>query len=126
MSKMPEQPKPPTKKQALQRKRFQQATAYAKAAVEPPDIAKIDLTEYAGSIGDRIQIVVSDNFAVESIRIRITNADGSPVEEGEAVQSEEDVWIYTAAQNNNSLDGGRIEVSASNWQGNVTEESYEL
>jgi hypothetical protein len=156
VSEIPEQSKPPTEKQAVQCKRFQQAIAYAKAAVESletgkhhkaaakrrkekplhhvaiagslhaPDIAKIDLTEYNGSIGDRIQIVISDDFAVKSLRIRITNADGSPVEEGKAVQSEEDVWTYTASQNNNNLDGGRIEVNASDWLGNVTEESYEL
>ncbi|MDR2003083.1 MAG: hypothetical protein LBQ74_08650 [Prevotella sp.] len=100
-----------SEKQTAHRKRFQQAVVYAKAAVESPetgelyraaakkrqtpinvavadffnapDIENIDLTGYAGNKGDVICITASDDFMVKSVKVRIINADGSLVEEGD-------------------------------------------
>jgi hypothetical protein len=70
-------------------------------------------------------MIVSDDFAVKSVHVRIINADGSLVEEGPAVNSAGSAWIYTAAQNNESLDGDKIIITASDLPGNITtEEQY--
>jgi hypothetical protein len=140
-----------SEKQALHRKRFQRAVLYAQVTLastesgelyktaaakkkrkafniavadffEAPDIESIDLSEYEGNAGDRIRIIARDNFAVKSVKVRIINSDGSTVEEGEAVQNVSALWIYTAMQNNESLDGDKIIVTASDLPGNVTEE----
>jgi hypothetical protein len=155
VSKVPEPNTKYSEKQIQQRKRFQQATIYAKIATETPgikelyagkakkqkgmtaynvavadffnapDIETVDLSGYAGAAGDEIRIVASDDFAVKSVHVQISNADGSPVEDGYAVNSIGNLWIYTATANNESLDGDKIVVSVSDMPGNITEESYE-
>jgi hypothetical protein len=148
VAKMPAQPKTLSDKQIKHRKRFQQAMIYATAAaVSPetaelyraaakkgrtpvnvavadffnaPDIEEVDLSGYAGCAGEQIRITVSDDFAVISVKVQICNADGSQVEEGEAVRSAGNLWIYTTSQNNESLEGDRIVVSASDMPGNIT------
>ncbi|MDR2026537.1 MAG: hypothetical protein LBQ01_03140, partial [Prevotellaceae bacterium] len=92
VSKIAEQPDTASEKQLKQRKRFQQAAIYAKAAVKDvqtgdlysavakkkkditaynvavadffnaPDIETVDLSSYKGAAGDEIRIVASDDF----------------------------------------------------------------
>jgi hypothetical protein len=149
VSKMPEQSKTLSEKQIAHRKRFQQAVLYAQKVVNAPetgelyksaakkvkgkkpeniavadffnapDINDVDLSGYTGAKGEQIFIDVSDDFAVKTVTVNITNADGSLVEEGEAVQSSGNLWIYTATQNNESLAGDKITVSASDLPGNT-------
>jgi hypothetical protein len=155
VSKIPEFSKTVSEKQATQRKLFQQAVIYAQTAIaspemeelyktvakkkgkypfnvavadflNAPDIHDIDLSEYTGSAGDRIRIIVNDDVAVKSVKVEIHNADGSLVEEGEAVQIAGSLWIYTAVQDNENLNGDKITVSASDMPGNVTHEEREL
>ena len=153
VSKVPQQSKSPSEKQIAQRKRFQQAVIYGKAAVDSPetgaqykaaakkgqiplnvavadffnapDIQQVDLSGYAGAAGNRILIHVTDDFAVTSVRVGIVNTNGT-VEEGEAVQTVGAVWTYTATENNDSLASSRITVSASDLPGNVTLEELTL
>jgi hypothetical protein len=150
VSKMPKQSTTVSEKQAAHRKRFQQAMVYATSAVESPetgelykaaakkrqtpinvavadffnapDIENIDLSEYAGNEGDKIRITVSDDFMVKYVRVKIFNADGSLVEEGEAVRDAGDLWIYTAVQNNENLSGDKIVIMASDLPGNTVSE----
>jgi hypothetical protein len=154
VSSVPEKSQVASEKQLAQRKRFQQAIIYAQiATADPetkglydaaakkgkklvnvavadlfnaPDIEQIDLSGYSGNVGDRIRIIASDDFAVKSVHVRITNADGSLVEEGNAAQGVSKLWIYTAAQSNEQLDGDKIVVSASDLPGNVTTEEETL
>lgn len=156
VSKIPEQQKTVSEKQAQQRKRFQQATIYAKIAIaesqtkdlysaaakkkqgltayniavadffNAPDIETVDLSAYTGAAGDEIRIIVTDDFAVKSVHVQISNSDGSLVEEGEAVNSAGNLWIYTAAQNNENLDGDKIVITASDLPGNITTEELSL
>jgi hypothetical protein len=158
VSKIPEMPKTATEKQQASRRRFQQATLYAKLAIEDPetkelyaavankgkdrgrtaynvavadffnapDIDTIDVSSYTGAAGDEIRIIASDDFLVKSTRVQIINADGSMVEEGEAVNSAGNLWIYTATQNNESLDGDKIVVTVSDLPGNITQEELSI
>jgi hypothetical protein len=154
VSKMPEQSKTVSEKQREQRKRFQQAVIYAKSAFaspetaalyaetakkgknpfsvavadffNAPDIYTVDLSDYTGAPGDEIRIVASDDFAVKSVHVRIVNADGSPVEEGDATHGTGDLWIYTAVQNNENPVGDKIVITASDLPGNVAVEERTL
>jgi hypothetical protein len=70
---------------------------------------------------------VYDDFAVREVRVRITNADGSPVEEGAAQADAIGYdWTYIATQINESLEGDRIEIFVSDTPGNVTHEERGL
>jgi hypothetical protein len=156
VSKIPEQSKFVSEKQLAQRLIFQQAVFYGRTVIiapetkdlyataakkekgksafniavadycNAPNIDNVDLSEYTGNAGDKIRIIASDNFVVKSVNVRITNADGSLVEEGEAVQNLGNTWIFTATQVNENLEGDKIVVSASDLPGNVAQENFEL
>jgi hypothetical protein len=156
VAKLPKQPQPASEKQVAMRKRFQQATIYAKNAIEAtdtaaryaaeakkkkgltaynvavadffhaPDIHTIDLSKYNGNAGDEIRITASDDFAVKSVHVQINNADGSLVEEGNASHEAGNVWVYVAASLNENLDGDRIVVTASDLPGNIAAEERSL
>jgi hypothetical protein len=154
VSKIPAHSGSASEKQVAHRRRFQQAVIYAKAAVaspeteelyraaakkgrypfnvavadffNAPDIHHIDLSEYTGSAGEQMRITVSDDVAVKSVKVEIRNADGWLEEEGDAVQSAGGLWIYTAVQDNENLDGDKITVTVSDVPGNVTQEEREL
>ncbi|MDR1169542.1 MAG: hypothetical protein LBK97_01745 [Prevotellaceae bacterium] len=146
---------PESKKQAAHRKRFQQAVLYAQIAIESPetgerykavaakkgkkafnlavadffnapDIENIDVSGYCGNAGDQIRIIARDDFAVKSITVRIVNSDGSLVEEGEAVNSVSALWIYTATQDNENLEGDKITVTVSDLPGNVSSDELKI
>jgi hypothetical protein len=138
-----------SEKQIETQKRFQQAVIYAKVANSTPEmneryIAKakklkgmtaynvavadfynapnidtVDLSAYTGAAGDEIRIIASDDFAVKSVNVHISNVDGTLVEEGEAVSTVENLWIYTAVVDNENPEGYKIVVTASDFPGNV-------
>jgi hypothetical protein len=156
VSRAPQAPVSASDKQKTQRQLFQQATIYAKGAVSDapvkeqyeatakkkkgisaynvavadffhaPNIETVDLSAYTGAAGDEIRILVTDDFAVQSVHVEIHNADGSPVEEGDARNTAGNLWIYTATQNNDSLDGDRIVISAFDRPGNSDTEERTL
>jgi hypothetical protein len=127
------------------RRKFQQAVLYARAAqAQPeyeakgesagkrpyivavadffnaPDVERIDLSGYTGAVGDPIRIIVTDDFAVKSVAVRITNADGSLVEEGAAQPTPAGYeWLFTATQPNETLEGAKVELFASDTPGNA-------
>jgi hypothetical protein len=156
VSKVPEQSKNVSLSQKEQRKRFQHATVYAKTAIydsqtgelyeaaarkkkgitaynvavadfyHAPDIETLDLSAYRGVAGDEIRVIVSDDFAVKSVRIKITKTNGMTVEEGQASHGPGNLWTYVATSNNTISDGDRIVVIASDFPGNITEEEESL
>jgi hypothetical protein len=95
--------------------------------LKAPDIEQVDLSGYTGQPGDTIRIRVTDDFAVAGVTVRITNPDGSPVEEGEAQSDPFGYeWTFTAARTNDSLEGDKIEIFASDIPGNITGDEYIL
>jgi len=149
VSKVPKMPTTSSKKQKEHRKRFQQAVLYAKSAIanpetkalyeqgakegqrsfnvavadffNAPDIEHVDLSGYTGKVGDVIRILASDDLIVKAVSICITNADGSIVEEGDALPGAGHEWTYVATQPNDSLAGDKIVITASDLPGNITE-----
>ncbi len=92
-----------------------------------PHVDVIDFSKYTGSLGDPIRVRTTDDFKVVQVFVRINNADGSLVEEGYAVQSDNLLdWIYTATAANESLEGDRIIIRASDKPGNIGEAEESL
>lgn len=146
----------PSEAQKEQQQRFQEATVYAKiATVDPetkehyeaearkrnlssynvavgdflnaPNIVDINLEAYSGNVGDTIVIVVTDDFGVEKVAVDIQNADGTPVEAGDATpDASARRWTYTAQAANPSTVGDKITVRAYDRPGNETEAEQEL
>ncbi|MFJ1490117.1 hypothetical protein [Capnocytophaga canis] len=136
-----------SEKQKQQQAKFQQAVLYGKAVLadenqkamyekegkkaynvavadllNAPKIESINVSNYKGSAGDTIVIRATDDFKVVSVKVIIQNADGSLVEEGEAVLQGID-WIYTTTTQNPDLSGDKIIIQASDIPANVTEKT---
>jgi len=154
ISKMPQMSKKVSAKQKAHRKHFQRAVVYSNViAADPeqkamyeaaakkgqtarnvavadmlnaPDIENIDLSGYNGQIGDVIRIEATDDFAVKEVKVIITNADGTLVEEGDAQVDAGLIWVYTATQTNDDMNGDKIEILASDIPGNITRETQDL
>jgi hypothetical protein len=153
ISRIPRPPKTASEKQQAQRARFQQAVIYGKALspellqmyknesekgrvpftvavadfLNAPDVEQVDLSNYTGQPGDTITILASDDFKIKSVHLRVTNADGSLVEEGEAQpDASGHAWTYTATRTNDNLEGDKIEINVSDLPGNITREEHLL
>jgi hypothetical protein len=141
--------KRPSEKQQNARDRFRLAALYAKQAMndpvlkafyaskvtygkgaynmafddylDAPRIVDISTGRYSGSIGDRIVVTAIDAFKVKAVRVKITRADGSVVEQGEAVQGSLQ-WEYTCTVANPSFSGNIVTVTAYDLPGNSSVE----
>ncbi|MDO5615208.1 MAG: hypothetical protein Q4G16_03400 [Cruoricaptor ignavus] len=152
VSKAPKKPTKETEKQKEQRIKFQEAIIYSKSVQEDlknqyqeegkskgltahniavadflkaPKIETIDLSNYAGKKNDLIKIKVFDDFKVERVILKIENADGSLVEEGNATE-EGLYWVYKSKENNADLSGDKITVRAYDIPANMTEKEEKL
>jgi hypothetical protein len=63
-----------------------------------PTIHTVNVFGYSGNVGDTITILAGDDFGVAKVHVMISNPDGDPIENGEAVESGagSGEWIYTA------------------------------
>ncbi|MEJ7780373.1 MAG: hypothetical protein WKF68_12370 [Daejeonella sp.] len=142
--------KPPTAIQLEIRQRFKKAVQYAKKALLDPILkaayqamtklgqtafntafadyqrapefdAEVSLETYSGAAGEEITVSVLDDFRVTSVKVEIRKLDGSLLEEGNAVQSDNGLdWVYTTTMVNTELAGSTIIFTASDLPGNRT------
>ena len=153
----PQAPKgPASAAQTAQRVRFQQAIVYARGRAQDPavqaeyaddarernqsisnvlvadylhapDIERVDIGAYLGRMGDLIRVTATDDHAVQAVRVRIENGDGSLVEEGDAAQQPDpNQWHYTATAANAALAGDKIIVTATDVPGHAASQSTTL
>jgi hypothetical protein len=61
-----------------------------------PIITQLDVSEYKGRIGDPIFIRAHDDVGVVAVNVKLTKAEGTPIESGQAVQRSGDTWVYMA------------------------------
>ena len=155
VAKAPPKRKSSTEQQKEQQRKFQRAILYAKSVMldsdmksaydkaakkgqsgynvavadffHAPDIQNVDVSGYTGKPGDVIRFEVTDNFMVKEVKVAITNADGSLVEDGNATPDAIGYqWTYIATSTNNSLDGDKIEITVSDLPGNVTQDAVNI
>jgi|SRR6266850_4056554 len=99
-------------------------TAYTVAMIDyliAPKVHRIDTVDYHGSIGDTITVKATDDFMVTNVKIVITNAAGTLIEEGEAGPDSKKInlWAYKATAANPSLAGTKIRAVAYDRPGNT-------
>jgi hypothetical protein len=144
----------PTASQQEVRTRFQEASAYAKAALanpetkaayaaranaelspynlaladyfKPPIIQTAEAQNFSGSPGDTISIRATDDFKVQAVYVQIMDEAGTILEEGPATASAEstDTWAYTLA--NAQTAAAKAKVTASDLPGNQVSRELEL
>ena len=141
----------PSPKAKAQQEKFQQAVIYGKSIINDPTkkeqysvegksafnvavadllnapkIQEINLSAYHGNIGDIIVIRAYDDFKIISLVVSILNDDGSLVEQGNALNNNGPIWVYTATAKNDNLLGDKIIVRATDIPDNVSELSKDL
>ena len=144
-----------TTAQVDQRKRFTGAVAYAKNALQDPNlkqvyetratkektafniavadfltkpwIDQIDATAYNGNTGDKILVIAADNAKIDTVRISINDSNGTMLESGQCVYDAISTnWTYTATTAQTPVTGHKIVAAARDLPGHVTEKELVL
>lgn len=139
--------RPPTPSQEAQRERFQRAVAYAQATLADPllkeeytNLARtrevtafalcvqdylvsprihgVDLSQSTGQAGQPLRIQATDPVGVDSVRVTIPAADGSLVEEADALRQPGDIWLYITTATVPSGQAWPVTVAAADRPGN--------
>lgn len=76
-----------------------------------PSVDEVDLSGYTGAACDEVVIVASGDFDVVGVSVSLTDADGNPIESGDATETppESGRWVYTAT--------AAVETSTTVWIG---------
>jgi len=87
-----------------------------------PEVEFIKDGDYLGAIGDPIIIKATDDFLVTRVKVIITDASGTRLEQGDAVQDlqKKFLWEYSATAANVTLSGTKITAIAFDRAGNET------
>ena len=94
--------------------------------LRPPQITNVDHSAYTGDTSDqKIIIEVADTFKVVSVKVKITAANNSTLEEGSATLVK-GKWEYTTTANNATLTGTKITLTATDRPGNTTTKEITL
>ncbi len=101
-------------------------TAYNIAArdyLKPPVVQSINVAQYTGAIGSKIEISAKDDFRVVSVEVAVYSAAGVIVERGNAILNpiNRNKWIYTATTQNAALAANVVRAIALDLPGNVGE-----
>lgn len=140
---------PPLPEQLERQERFRLAAIYAKnaiavpltkaeyeAAAKPgqtafnialadffkaPEVSNPDVSAYTGAANQKLRVRAVDNFKVASVTVSIEQADGTPVESGNAVMTADGInWEYTTKSVNAVLAGSKVLFTATDLPGNST------
>ncbi|GJH40878.1 hypothetical protein RCZ04_14280 [Capnocytophaga sp. HP1101] len=90
-----------------------------------PKVNKIDASDYKGNTGDKIRLLILEDFSVRSVKVSIHEANKSLIEQGEAVQDGMQ-YVYTTTAGNPSVRGSVITIKVTDFPGNVTELQHTL
>ena len=144
-----------TAAQIDQRRRFTGAVAYAKNALQDPNlkqvyesratkertafnmavadfltkpwIDQIDATSYSGNTGNTIRVMAADNAKIDSVTISINDAAGLELESGPCqFNAVSTNWVYTATTTQVPITGHKIVAAARDLPGHVTEKELVL
>jgi hypothetical protein len=86
-----------------------------------PAVDEIDLSDYAGQIGDKIAVRASDDVEVKGVQVAIREQGGAVLEQGAAVlETASNTWVYTATTTLAQGQAVSIEVSATDRPGHKT------
>lgn len=96
------------------------ANVAARDYLKAPRVKDINTEDYTGAVGSVIAVRAIDDFRVERVHVKISAADGTLIEQGDAVQHaiSKSVWNYTAQQNNANVAGTKILATAFDLPGN--------
>ena len=84
-----------------------------------PVIVSVDLGQLANQIGSKIRAMVTDNFRVETVKVKIQKSNGALIEEGDAVLQADGLnWQYTTTTADANSAGNKVSIIATDLPGN--------
>ena len=84
-----------------------------------PVIVSVDLGQLANQIGSKIRAMVTDNFRVETVKVKIQKSNGALIEEGDAVLQADGLnWQYTTTTADANSTGNKVSIIATDLPGN--------
>lgn len=84
----------------------------------PPEVHEVDFSGFTNAAGSIIKTVVSDNFAVVSVKVRIERPNGTLIEEGYAILDDLAVYYnYTVTTDNANARGNLVSIIATDTPG---------
>ena len=106
-------------------------TAYIVAMsdyLNAPKVHFIEALGYKGAIGNLIAVKATDDFMVTGVKVAITAANGTLIEEGEAGPDPDriNLWTYKTTVENPSVAGTVIQAIAFDRPGNATSANKQL
>ena len=108
-------------RQAYKAKAKRGQSAYNLAIADdfkPPEIVSVDLTKLANQVGSKITALVTDNFRVEIVQVKIEKSNGDLLEEGTAVLQPDGLnWQYTTTTDNGNSAGNKVSIIATDLPG---------
>ena len=105
----------PLIKEAYKAKALRHQSAFNVAFLDAqfaPEVIAVIADGYNGAVGNTIVVRATDNFKVDSVKVAIKNAADEIIEEGPAVLSTGDLWVYTTTHANPVIPGTKIKASA--------------
>ena len=94
--------------------------------LRPPQITEVDHSAYDGTAsGQKIIIEAADAFKITTMKVKITAANNSALEEGTATLVK-GKWEYTTTATNTTLTGSKITLTATDRPGNTTTKEITL
>ena len=92
-------------------------------AMHPPIVKAVDLSQFQGMADDPIYIQACDDFSVVSVRVTITDAEGTCLEKGDAIPVSPlgERWVYRLQGTIPSDTRACITVTAEDWARRVGE-----
>ena len=111
----------PAIRQAYQAKAKRGQTAFNRAVADffkIPVISDVDLTQLTNQAGSSILAMVTDDFRVESVKVKIEKANGAFLEEGNAVPEQDGLhWKYTVTSTGANGPGNKVTITATDLPG---------
>ena len=108
-------------KQAYKKKAKRGQSAFNLAIADffkPPVVVAVDLSGFTDQAGSKITALVTDNFRVETVKVKIEKANGTLLEEGDAVLQPDGLnWQYTTTTANSNNSGNTVSIIATDLPG---------
>ena len=108
-------------KQAYKKKAKRGQSAFNLAIADffkPPVVVAVDLIGFTNQAGSKITALVTDNFRVETVKVKIEKVNGTLLEEGDAVLLPDGLnWQYTTTTANANTTGNTVSIIATDLPG---------
>ena len=98
-----------------------------KDVLTPPEVREVNLLTYSGAPGELIRVRAWDDFKVMSVSIAIAKADGTIIEEGQALpRGKKGLWRMATTVRNDSVPGTVFTVIATDMAGNKAKRTVRI